>query len=306
VLILNEAMPAGWTGIIMLGKKKSFFVFVLISSLCQLTSTQELSCAEYRAADIEEYVQKLYSNSADDRGSAGEKLSEMGPEAKAAVPRLTEIVQNDPVMSVRGEAAKALGNIGPAAEPACSALMQFLKNKDGGIERAYAATALGNIHAHPETAVPALSEIVAAAEDLPVVRELSARALGDFGAQAQAALPVLIQAIQKEKKELREAAIAALKNIPATPRDVPALTTMLADDITGARLAAAKSIVGAGSEAEGAIPALIKLLQDSNSDVKLASVQALAAMGKSSKSALPALKLIKDPSIKSEVDDAIA
>lgn len=285
--------------------KKSVLAFVLFSSLCQLTSTPSSFCAEYRAADVEEAVQKLYSDSPEDRGSAGERLSEMGAEAKAAVPRLTEILRSDPVMSVRGEAAKALGNIGAAAEPATQALIDFLKNKEGQTERAYAATALGNIHAHPETTVPVLADIVQN-DDHSVVRQLSARALGDFGKEAQSAIPVLIEAIQKGNKDMREAAIYALKEIPAAPRDVPALTAMLSDELTGARLAAARSIVGAGSEAEGAVPALIKLLQDTNSDVRLAAVQSLGTLGKSAKTALPALKMLKDPAMKAEVENTIA
>lgn len=288
----------------MLNRKKSAIAFVVLACISQLAYPPG-RCAEFRPADIEECVQKLYSNSPEDRGSAGERLSEMGPEAKAAVPRLTEILQADPVTSVRGEAAKALGNIGAAAEPANAALIDFLRNKDGGLERAYAATALGNIHAQPTTTVPVLADVVAN-DDQPVVRQLAARALGDFGAQAQTALPVIIQTIQKEKKELRDAAIDALKKIPATPRDVAALTAMLSDEITGARLAATKSIVGAGAEAEGAVPSLIKLLQDSDAEVRLAAVQALGSLGKSAKSALPALKLMRDPSIKTDIEDTIA
>jgi HEAT repeat protein len=279
-----------------------------LSSLIALGSLAAIPpalSAQFRAADVEESVQKLYSDNQEDRASAGERLSEMGAEAKPAVPRLTEIVQNDPVMSVRGEAAKALGNIGPAAAPAVPALIAFLLNKAGGGERAYAATALGNIQAQADESVEALSEMLAHDDD-SVVRQLSARALGDFKGKATPAVPVLIESIRKGNKDLRDAACDALAQVPASPRDVPALMEMLSDDISSARAAAAKSLTGAGDEAVGAVPGLIKLLQDSDEHVRMAAVLSLGSLGKTAKSALPALKLLaKNPTMKADAESAI-
>jgi HEAT repeat protein len=277
-----------------------------VIALGSLATTRPVLSAQFRAADVEEAVQKLYSDNQEDRASAGERLSEMGAEAKPAVPRLTEIVQNDPVMSVRGEAAKALGNIGPAAAPAVPSLIAFLLNKAGGGERAYAATALGNIQAEADESVEVLSEMVAHDDDT-VVRQLSARALGDFKGKATPAVPILIQAIRKGNKDLRDAACDALAQVPAAPRDVPALMEMLSDDISGAREAAAKALSGAGDEAVGAVPGLIKLLQDSDERVRIAAVRSLGSLGKTAKSALPSLKLLlKNPAIKPDAENAIA
>jgi len=271
-----------------------------------LSAARPAWSAEFRAADVEEAVQKLYSDNQEDRASAGERLSEMGAEAKPAVPRLTEIVQNDPVMSVRGEAAKALGNIGPAAAPAVPALITFLLDKAGGLERAYAATALGNIQAQADESVEALAEVVAH-DDQPVVRQLSARALGEFKDKATPAVPVLIEAIRKGNKDLRDAACDGLAQVPAAPRDVPALMAMLTDDISAARAAAAKALVGAGDESVGAVPGLIKMLQDSDERCRITAVRSLGSLGKTAKSALPSLKLlVKDPAMKADAENAIA
>ncbi len=286
--------------------KKNFQILVLLAGLLACSSSQFVLSAEFRQSEVNECIQMLHSESSQERGAAGEKLSEMGPEAKTAVSALIEVLCLDPVMSVRGEAAKALGSIGPDAANAVPALIEFVKNRDGGIERAYAATALGHIGARSQIAVPVLIDIIENDEQ-PVVRQLSARALGDLGKNASSALPVLIQAIKKGDKDLRDAACDALCNIPALAANLPALTEMLSDEIKQARVAAAKSLAGAGSDAAVAVPELIKLLDDRDASVRLASVQALGAIGKSARSALSPLKAhAKDEALKSEVEKAIA
>lgn len=285
---------------------RTYFAMGLIATAISTGLITNAWAAEYRSSDIQEYIQQLYSNSDEDRASAGERLSEVGPEAKAAVPRLIELVQRDPKMSVRGEAAKALGSIGPAAADAAPALISFVKNKDAGIERAYAATALGSIAAQAEVAVPTLAEIVQN-DDQESVRQLCARALGDFGAKATSAVPVLINAIKTGKKELREAACDALSHIPAAPSDLNSLTEMLSDEISISKAAAAKALAGLGQQAAPAIPELIKLIKDSDERVRLAAIQTLGTMGKNAKPALLPLKdATKDPFMKTQAEKAIA
>jgi HEAT repeat protein len=244
---------------------------------------------EFRASDVESVVQNLYSQDETERKSAAYKISEMGAEAKTTIPRLTELVQSDPVMNVRGEAANALGKMGPVAAPAVPALIEFLKSPDGGYERTYAAQALGQIRQRPADVVPVLTEAVKSDAE-PVVRQLSARALGEFYTDAQSAVPVLVEALKKGDKEMREAAADGLKQIPAAPKDVPMLTELLSDEIDIARGAAARSLAGAGSEAVGAVPKLIVLLTDSNVSVRAAACGTLARIGPEAKAAIPALK----------------
>lgn len=282
-------------------RKSALFLAVISSASLQIAWA-----GEYRAADVEECIRGLYSQADEDRASAGERLSEMGPDAKAAVPRLIEIVQSDPTMSVRGEAAKALGSIGKPAAAAVPSLIAFLKGKEGGLERAYAATALGNIQSQPAQCLAVLTSVIQASDDDPTVRELSARALGDFGGEAAAAVPVLISAIKTGNKGMRDAASSSLAKIPAPASDVPALIEMLSDEITSVRGAAAQSLVGAGAAAAPAVPALVKLLQDSDTSVRMSAVQALGALGKNARLALPQLRLAaKDPFLKGAADDAI-
>lgn len=83
-------------------------------------------------------------------------LARIGPDAKAAVPALTEALKNrDP--DLREEAAKALGHIGPDAKTAVPVLIRALKDKVDGVRRD-AVVALGCIGPDAKAAVPELAE----------------------------------------------------------------------------------------------------------------------------------------------------
>ncbi|MDQ5935518.1 MAG: hypothetical protein QG574_2824 [Cyanobacteriota bacterium erpe_2018_sw_21hr_WHONDRS-SW48-000092_B_bin.40] len=244
---------------------------LIASSYC----CQNAQAEQYRQADVQAAIKELSSENQWARKSAGFHLSEMGPIAKDAVPALTQVLLSDNFVGAKGEASNALGHIGPDAAPAIPALIAFLRSADGGYERTYAASALGGIAGKPELCVPALIETVQNDSE-PVVRQLAARALGDFGEEAKAAVPVLIESIKNGDRDMREAAANGLERIPCTAKDVPALTALLGDEIDSARLAAAKSIAGAASEAVAAVPKLNELLADSNPSVRAAAAAAIA------------------------------
>jgi HEAT repeat protein len=272
---------------------------------CSFNCTKAQS-EQYRQADVQAAIKALSSEDPMDRKTGSFHLSEMGPVAKDAVKPLIQVLTNDSSPTVKGEASNALGHIGAEAAPAIPAIIAFLQSSDGGYERTYAASALGDIGVQPELSVPIL--IVALQKDSePVVRQMAARALAAFGADAKSAVPALIESIKTGNKDLREAAAYGLERIPCAPKDVPALTGLLHDDIDCARIAAAKSLGGAGSEAVGAVPQLITLLSDNNSDVKMAAVLGLGGIGTSAKEAIPALKqALKDPQIAYDAKQAIA
>jgi HEAT repeat protein len=81
-------------------------------------------------------------------------LSQIGPEAKAAVPALAQAV-SDPDFHVRGNAVRALGAIGPDAAAAVPDLIKALSDPESEIRKA-AATALGKIGPRAKEAIPAL------------------------------------------------------------------------------------------------------------------------------------------------------
>jgi len=69
------------------------------------------------------------------RQTAALALGNIGPEARAAIPALTNAL-NDPAWSVRRQAAIALGQIGPDAAPALPSLERLAKDKDKQVARA--------------------------------------------------------------------------------------------------------------------------------------------------------------------------
>lgn len=277
-----------------------------LSMLLTLGLNTAAQAEQFRTSDVQAAIKGLSNEDQWERKSAAYHLSEMGPIAKDAVPNLVQLLQNDPSSSVKGEVCSALGHIGPDAAPAIPAVIAFLQSTDGGYERTYAASALGNIGKQPEQAVPVLITSVQNDSE-PVVRQLAARALGSFGSDATTAVPALIESIKSGNKDMREAAASGLEQIPCSPKDVPALTALLNDDIDSARSAAAKSIGGAGSEAVGAVPKLIALLKDNNSHVRAMAANGLGSIGPDAKQALPALKTAvkEDPEIVYEAKAAI-
>jgi HEAT repeat protein len=92
------------------------------------------------------------------RCAAARALWEFGPEAKAAVPALTELL-NDENWPVRWTAAEALGLVGPEAKTAVPALMEVLRDEDAQVRWA-AALALGQIGHEADAAIPALRELL--------------------------------------------------------------------------------------------------------------------------------------------------
>jgi HEAT repeat protein len=83
-------------------------------------------------------------------------LSQLGPEARSAVPALVEALKRD--LSVRENAALALGNIGPDAREAVAALIEALGDLEWNMRR-LAALALGKIGADAAPAVPSLLKL---------------------------------------------------------------------------------------------------------------------------------------------------
>jgi HEAT repeat protein len=112
-----------------------------------------------------------------------------------------------------------------------------------------------------------------------VVRQLSARALGNFGAQASDAVPSLVDAIKNGDKDLRNAAADGLAKIPAKAENSASLTELLGDEIDSARMAAAKSLGGLGEGAVAALPTLEKLSkEDKNDAVREAAAHAVRSI----------------------------
>ncbi|HKI35888.1 MAG TPA: HEAT repeat domain-containing protein [Gemmataceae bacterium] len=220
-------------------------------------------------------------------------LGKIGPDARAAVPALTEGLAHDD-KGVRILAANALVKIDPdnaAIKPvlneAVPALIEVLQQRDGGL-RTWAALSLGKIGPDARTSVPALTAALTDA-DAPV-RAAAADALGRVGPRDQAAVVGLVAAQRDADESVRAAAGGALARLGKSA--VPALIESFNDPSEEIRAGSAESL---GRIGEGAVPGLVTATGAVDDRVRRGAVTALAKVGPAAGPAVPALvEALKD------------
>jgi HEAT repeat protein len=152
------------------------------------------------------------------RGETVIALAALGTDAQAAVPQLQNILSAaDAAPELRYSAAYALGRIGPAAKTAERPLLELSQSKDE-LMATVAVWAVLNINpeekTHVETAIPLLRRALRG--DREMVRIEAAVALGDIGAAATGAVPILeLVSEDDSSKAVRSAAAEALAKIRA-------------------------------------------------------------------------------------------
>jgi HEAT repeat protein len=183
-------------------------------------------------------------------------------------------------------AAQALGQFGPAAKAAIPLLVQALQSPSLEV-RGFAVDALGRIGLEPQTVVPAILAEVDLPKDhinyapLAPFRRLAARALGRFGPDAKAAVPVLAKALQNEDPLYRVPAALALWKIAKHPQAVPTLQAMLKLNDAEAVFEAVSALGEISSEAQTASPDVVALLAHRDADVRRAAAEVLVQLGAS-------------------------
>ncbi|MHB1033611.1 MAG: HEAT repeat domain-containing protein [Pirellulales bacterium] len=224
------------------------------------------------------------------------------------VERIIQLTDERP--RTRIDAANALGRMGPEAKPAIPALTELLRDKDPNV-RIAAVSALGRI---ASAAVPALTELrknvgpsaggapgmdlnpsgLRVVGPLIRIRPAAARALGQIG---PAAIPALTELLRDKDWEVRCFAAEALGKIGSEAKmAIPALTALLKDKNPNVRVAAAEALGGIGPEAKTAIPALIRLLKET--DDPFAPQEPASAPGEIAPETVPGLThLLKDEDI---------
>jgi HEAT repeat protein len=221
-------------------------------------------------------------------------LGQLGPQAKAAISRLEDILKGENV-NRRISAAHALWDIA-RQRSSLQVLTEILKSKDDiPPTRSMAAHALGEIGPPAKDSVPSLKE--ALMDESESLRLAAAWALWGISRQ-RAAIPVLIQGLKSQDALMRSSAANQLSSVGPEAKDgVAALTIALADSAVEVRRPAALALAAVvGTEAKAAVPALIKALGDDDRTVRGASISALHGIGRGAQAAEPALfQLLKDP-----------
>lgn len=152
------------------------------------------------------------------RGDAAVALAAIGPEAAEAVPALAKLLAGDEKEdALRYAAAYALGRIGPASASVAETLRGLSKSEDE-LMASVAVWALLKIEpenkAQVAAAVPVLRKALRGKRDL--ARLEAAAALGDLGAAAVSAVPILELVSEDDPlPAVRSAAAAAVAKIKA-------------------------------------------------------------------------------------------
>jgi HEAT repeat protein len=203
------------------------------------------------------------------------------------------------------EAYQVLTEIGPEAKAALPALLELLRDKQTGAENSYVL--VGLLRLGP-TVVPALGDALKDKEER--VRQTVAFVLGQMPpADALPALPALEGALKDSSPVVRGWAAEALTNIglPAQ-KTVPALKALLTDPDAMPRIAAARALWRLDGRATEATPVLIAALREDKEYQRRTAVAALGEIKPEGKAIVAALRGTlqdKDPLVRREVLGAL-
>lgn len=168
-------------------------------------------------------------------------LSQIGPDAKAAVPALIKALDDpDKGKEIGGRAisdcaADTLAIIGPGAAEAIPALMGIARSSLKRDLRMRAVWALGEIGPQSKEVIPLLRKLMKDDKEAELIRARAAQALGRIGPKAREAVPDLIKALEIEDKQdpnhsLRWNAAEALGKIgPEAKSAIPTLKRLVAN-----------------------------------------------------------------------------
>jgi HEAT repeat protein len=197
-------------------------------------------------------------------------LAQAGP----ALPGLITILEGrkgtDSADAERANAARLLGDMGPAARAAVPALLSTIDHTSP-----YRA-ALMKIRGQP------VSILIEKLKDNTESYEwfYAAAIVGEFGTNAEPAIPMILSALQSPNAaDFRNAAALALGEIHCRPDlCLPALTSMLGVPPAYVRKTALEALAKFGPDAKPAVPKVVESLEDLNYYARVAATNALKAI----------------------------
>jgi HEAT repeat protein len=217
-------------------------------------------------------------------------LGRIGPDAKAAVPRLIPLIDSPDRFSILPvNAIRALGGIGPSARDAVPKLRDLLDHEER-VMRVWAAYALARIDGDTDRQVAFLMELWV--EDgelrrkpLPSVKRSIAQALELLGRDSRPARDLLLAALQDPKSTDAMAEIVqALGQLSEDAEIiVPKLAALIEQSVKDRNKnntcrAAALALSSLGPKAREALPQLHKLLVHEDDRVADAAAQAIETL----------------------------
>jgi HEAT repeat protein len=241
-------------------------------------------------------VRKLVHRLIQDADStAASLLARLGPEARDAIPSLTDAI-HDMRLQVRFSAAIAIVHIKPRATEAVPVLIEALAYLDDrDLDVFDVPGALAQLGPSASAAIPTLMRLVEKNCDQPLVQ----KALVQIDPEAKQCLPALILALNHKDHEIVATAANCLGLLGPRAKDcAPALAKTISkefekddgiDWLDNPQVSAVKAIgrIGASGRGDG-ISALIAALQGDHSTAEAAAT-VLGSVGPEAKAAVPAL-----------------
>jgi HEAT repeat protein len=208
-----------------------------------------------------------------------------------------------PHAAVRAYACIQPGNLGQKGAAYIPRLLELLKDQDEDGEVHYhAARSLERFGDRAKEIVPVL--IAALADENSHARDGACIALGRFGADAVAAVPVLVELHNRNFSRYAQDPLHAVQHYPPARKDnpfidetlmkiaphaLPGILTDLSAADGDVRDRAVVTVAAIGPMAKDAVPALRRLAGDEDAGIRRHVLDALANVGPSAKEALPEL-----------------
>jgi len=227
------------------------------------------------------------------RSAAASALGSIGSGAKSAAPTLTEAVK-DKAAAVRVNAAMALVKINGDVTVAVPILVAILQNRGPGWE---AEQALARRTAETAASTRQLSDDLERFGDASV-RLAAVGGLGEIGAGANLAIPVLLESLADSEYRLVQAAAGVLAKLGPQIRRAAVLRLVEALKQENARVRSNAASTLAGIDIDPELPvvvALIELLGEKNENVRQAAAYALARIGRQPLAVSVLVKALKNP-----------
>jgi HEAT repeat protein len=212
------------------------------------------------------------------RVEAARTLTKLGARAAVAVPDLVAVLdrlRGSEQETLQEAVVEALGQMGSAAKVALPSLAKATR-RTIDIDLAIKSSTDLILNASDSQDIDALTQLLQSRDASLRVR--AAKALGDLGPAARAAVPGLLAALADPDGDVRRTTITAVRliqpNAPPPEALIRALATDLRDPDANLRLQAARTLGRLGAAAASAAPDLAALRTDPDPDVRRAAADA--------------------------------
>jgi HEAT repeat protein len=231
------------------------------------------------------------------RRAATQALTLMGGNARAAIPDLIALLQDQDVCQ---DAMRALAQLGRAAAPALPVLLRLSQDPTAPCS---GISALGAISPNDDASVTVL--LAAARSPDPEIHYAAEQALTSMTLNTGRISPLVVAALEDLTASVRVTALEALMTFwYSTPESatkltlarqiLPRLIDLLRDPEQMVRSRSAALLGRIGVEARVAVPSLVEALKDPDPVVRRVTAEALGALSVNSNSVISALTVLLD------------